>query len=61
MIVEKTKLNLPGQYDEGDILHAPTGQTVKIVKVTDTEVHLDTNHELAGKVLIFDITIKQIK
>jgi FKBP-type peptidyl-prolyl cis-trans isomerase 2 len=34
---------------------------VKIVKVTDTDVHLDTNHELAGKALIFDITIEEIK
>jgi len=59
--VEKSKLNLPGQYKVWDILHAPTGQSVKIVKVTDDEVTLDTNHELAGKALIFDITIKEIK
>ncbi len=61
MIVEKTKLNLPGQYEEWDVLHAPTGQSVKIIKVTETDVHLDTNHELAGKSLIFDITINEIK
>ncbi len=61
MIVEKTKLNLPWQYDEWDVLQAPTGQSVKIIKVTETEVHLDTNHELAGKTLIFDITVKEIK
>lgn len=61
MIVEKDKLNLPGQYKEGELLYAPNGQAVKIIKVTDADVHLDTNHELAGKTLIFDITIKEIK
>lgn len=61
MVVEKEKLNLPGQYDEWDVLYAPTGQTVRVVKVTEKEVHLDTNHELAGKDLIFDITVKEIK
>ena len=31
-----------------------------LIKVTDKELTLDLNHELAGKSLIFDITIKQI-
>ncbi len=61
MVVEKSKLNLPGQYKVGDVLHAPTGQSVTITKVTEDEVTLDTNHELAGKTLIFDITINEIK
>lgn len=61
IVVEKTKLNLPWQYNEWDILQTPTGQAVKIVKVTDKDVYLDTNHELAGKTLIFDITIDEIK
>jgi FKBP-type peptidyl-prolyl cis-trans isomerase 2 len=34
--------------------------TAKIVKMTDKEVTLDMNHELAGKDLIFDITMKSI-
>ncbi|HRX63585.1 MAG TPA: peptidylprolyl isomerase [Candidatus Absconditabacterales bacterium] len=61
VVVEKDKLNLPGQYDQGDILYAPNGQTVRVLKVTEKEVHLDSNHELAGKSLIFDITVKEIK
>lgn len=61
MVVEKDKLNLPWQYEEGQTLYAPTWQSVKIIKVTEKDVHLDTNHELAGKDLIFDITIKEIK
>ena len=61
MSVEKNQLQLPDQYKEGDILYAPNGQAIKIHKVTEKEVQLDTNHELAGKVLIFDITVKEIK
>ncbi len=34
--------------------------SAKIVKVTDKDVTLDFNHELAGKNLIFDITLKSI-
>ncbi|MBF0931871.1 MAG: FKBP-type peptidyl-prolyl cis-trans isomerase, partial [candidate division SR1 bacterium] len=31
-----------------------------ITEITDTEIVFDANHELAGKDLIFDITIKNI-
>ncbi|HPC34109.1 MAG TPA: peptidylprolyl isomerase [Candidatus Absconditabacterales bacterium] len=59
--VKKSQLQLPDQYKEGDVLYAPNGQSIKIHKVTKNEITLDTNHELAGKTLIFDITIKEIK
>jgi FKBP-type peptidyl-prolyl cis-trans isomerase 2 len=36
------------------------GYPAKIVKITDKEVTFDMNHELAGKDLIFDITVKSI-
>lgn len=61
MVVEKSKLSLPWQYKEWNVLYAPNGQFVRVHKVTEKEVYLDTNHELAGKSLIFDITIKEIK
>ncbi len=61
MSVEKSKLDLPWQYKEWDVLYAPNWQAIRIHKVTDKEIFLDTNHELAGKTLIFDITIKEIK
>ena len=32
-----------------------------ITEITDAEIVFDTNHELAGKTLVFDITIKSIK
>ena len=31
-----------------------------ITEITDKEVTVDANHELAGKDLIFDVTIKNI-
>jgi len=61
MTVQKSKLQLPEQYKEWDVLYAPNGQAIKVHKVTKNEVVLDTNHELAWKTLIFDITIKEIK
>jgi peptidylprolyl isomerase len=36
------------------------GYPAKIIKITDKEITLDMNHELAGKDLIFDITMKSI-
>lgn len=59
--VEKSKIQNPEQYVEWMVLAGPYGQKVVVTKVTNTEVFLDTNHELAGKDLIFDITIKEIK
>lgn len=58
---EKSKLDNSDQYKEWDVLYAPNWQAVKVYKVTKNSVFFDTNHELAGKKLIFDITIKEIK
>lgn len=59
--VKKSDLQNPGQYEEWQTLYTPYGQAVKVQKVTKDKVYIDTNHELAGKNLIFDITIKEIK
>jgi FKBP-type peptidyl-prolyl cis-trans isomerase 2 len=48
------------QFTEGMQLMIGYGATATVVKVTDKEITLDLNHELAGKDLIFDITIKSI-
>ena len=48
------------QFVEGQTIYLWIGAAAKIVKVTDKDVTLDLNHELAGKDLIFDITIKSI-
>lgn len=47
-------------FVEGQRIYAPDGSSALIAKITDKEITLDLNHELAGKDLIFDITIKSI-
>lgn len=59
--VNKSDLQNPEQYEEWQVLYTPYGQAVRVHKVTKDKVYIDTNHELAGKNLIFDITIKEIK
>jgi len=61
MEVNKSDLQNPGQYEEWQVLYTPYGQSVKIYKITKDKIYMDMNHELAGKNLIFDITIKEIK
>ncbi|MDR2416059.1 MAG: FKBP-type peptidyl-prolyl cis-trans isomerase [Candidatus Peribacteria bacterium] len=46
-------------FSEGAQIMTPDG-TATITKLTDTEITLDYNSALAGKDLIFDITIKSI-
>jgi peptidylprolyl isomerase len=41
-------------------VYASNGQPFTVYEVTDKEITLDANHELAGKKLIFDITIQSI-
>jgi FKBP-type peptidyl-prolyl cis-trans isomerase 2 len=41
-------------------IYAPNGSIGTITEITDKEITLNSNHELAGKSLIFDITIKSI-
>ncbi|MBW6470906.1 MAG: peptidylprolyl isomerase [Methanosarcinaceae archaeon] len=43
----------------GDKLGTPQG-VVNVIDVTDTEVKIDYNHELAGKTLIFKVTLVSI-
>lgn len=49
------------QFEEGMEVYSPYGQKFKVHKKTKDELVIDTNHELAGKDLIFDITVKEIK
>ena len=46
------------QFQEWQTIYLGIWAAAKIVKVTDKDVTLDLNHELAWKDLIFDITIK---
>lgn len=51
----------PDDYTEGMKFYAYWNMPVLVKAKTDTEITLDYNHELAGKNLTFDITIKEIK
>ena len=48
------------QFSEWDTVYLWMWYPAKIIKITDKEVTFDMNHELAGKDLIFDITLKSI-
>ena len=48
------------QFEEWQTIYLWIWAAAKILKVTDKDITLDLNHELAGKDLIFDITIKSI-
>ncbi|MDD3262332.1 MAG: FKBP-type peptidyl-prolyl cis-trans isomerase [Candidatus Absconditabacteria bacterium] len=61
-IVEIELSNLPeGNYEKGMKLYSEMGQTFTVHEVKEKTVMLDSNHELAGKDLIFDITLVEIK
>ena len=49
-----------GEYTKGIQLMSANGQSFTVYEVKDDSVVLDGNHELAGKDLIFDITVIKI-
>lgn len=49
------------QLEKGMKLMSSNGQTFTVYAIDSKEVTLDANHELAGKTLIFDITIKSVQ
>lgn len=48
-------------YKKWEKIVAANGMSFLVYDVTDTDLLIDTNHELAWKTLIFDITLKNIK
>ena len=48
------------EFEVGMKVYLPTGASGIVTKKTDKEMTLDFNNELAGKELIFDITVKNI-
>lgn len=59
--VEKSKVPNADTYTVGAKVMTDYGQAFTVYEITDTELVFDGNHELAGKDLTFDITIKEIK
>jgi len=59
--INRNELPNADQYKKWWKIMTQMGQIFTVYEISDTEITLDTNHELAGKELIFDITIKEIK
>jgi len=59
--IDKTKVPEADKYTVGTMVQTDYGQVFKVYEITDTQIIFDANHELAGKDLSFDITIKEIK
>lgn len=59
--VDKSKVPDADKYTVWMQVMTDYGQAFKVYEITDTHIIFDGNHELAGKDLIFDITIKEIK
>ena len=60
MTYTKEEVGDLSQFKEWQMIYLGIWAAAKIVKVTDNDVTIDLNHELAWKDLIFDITIKSI-
>lgn len=61
-IIEVERTQLPAwEYQKGMKLMSAMGQPFTVYEIKEKTVVLDANHELAGKDLIFDITLVEIK
>ena len=58
-VIEVPKEKVPAGTKGGDTLSAG-GRSVKVIKVTNSTVTIDTNHPLAGKALTFMIKLVKI-
>ena len=58
--VPRTQIPNADQLKKWMKVYASNGQPFTVYDVNDQEITLDANHELAGKKLIFDITIQAI-
>ena len=59
--IDKTTVPDVEKYTVGTKVMTDYGQVFTVYQITDTQIIFDANHELAGKDLTFDITIKEIK
>jgi FKBP-type peptidyl-prolyl cis-trans isomerase 2 len=59
--IEKDKIPEADKYEVGMQVIGNNGQPFTVKEITSTSIIFDANHELAGKTLIFDITIKNVE
>jgi len=60
LIIEVPLDQLPADVAVGDELFSPVGQKVVVLEVGDEFATIDTNHNLAGETLTFEITLVSI-
>ena len=60
LIVEVPRGNFNGTVSEGKMVQAANGMAGTIVKVTDANVTIDFNSQMAGKTLNFKIILRKI-
>ncbi len=58
-VQEIPRANIQGELQVGSIISAP-GVQGRVLEVNDEVVKVDFNHELAGKTLVFKITLRDI-
>lgn len=51
----------PPGVQVGGFLEAPDGRTMKVLEVTDQTLVLDLNHPLAGKDVVFEVTVLKVE
>lgn len=61
LTVKKDDIPEANQYEVGMQVMSQNGQVFKVHKVEKNDIIFDANHELAGKTLVFDITVKNIQ
>ena len=59
--IPKEQIPNADQYQVGMQVMTSYGQAFKVYQVNDKDIVFDANHELAGKTLIFDITVKSVQ
>lgn len=59
--IAKKEIPDADKYEIGTQVMSQYGQTFKVYEIKKDEIVFDANHELAGKTLIFDITVKSVQ
>ncbi len=59
--IPKDQIPDADKYEVGLQVMSQYGQTFKVYEIKKDEIVFDANHELAGKTLIFDITVKSVQ
>ncbi len=61
MIISLPLDTIQGNITVGSILQHPSGAVGKVISLNETSADIDFNHELAGKTLVFKITVVDLK